>query len=67
MLDLMSSWVSHLPPEVTYTKVVGHGMNAAELARNPCLDSWWVRDLNKDPDSWAAADNSYDAVVCCVR
>jgi hypothetical protein len=52
---------------VTYTKVVGHGMNAAELARNPCLDSWWVRDLNKDPDSWAAADNSYNAVVCCVR
>jgi hypothetical protein len=67
VLDIMSSWVSHLPPEVTYGKVVGHGMNAAELAKNPRLDSHWVRDLNKDPDTWAAADNSYDAVVCCVR
>ena len=30
VLDLMSSWVSHLPPERKYSKVVGHGMNAAE-------------------------------------
>ena len=30
VLDLMSSWVSHLPPERRYSKVVGHGMNAAE-------------------------------------
>ena len=33
----MSSWVSHLPPEVAYGQVVGLGMNAAELARNPRL------------------------------
>ena len=32
MLDLMSSWVSHLPPERRYDEVVGHGMNAHELA-----------------------------------
>ena len=25
VLDLMSSWVSHLPPEVTYRRVVGLG------------------------------------------
>ncbi len=30
VLDLMSSWVSHLPPERDYSRVVGHGMNAAE-------------------------------------
>lgn len=33
VLDLMSSWVSHLPPEKPYKKVVGHGMNAAEVRR----------------------------------
>ncbi|KXZ53254.1 hypothetical protein GPECTOR_7g1148 [Gonium pectorale] len=66
VLDLCSSWVSHLPPEVAYGKVVGHGMNAAELARNPRLDSFFVRNLNREPDGWAAADSSFDAVLCCV-
>jgi hypothetical protein len=42
-------------------------MNAAELARNPRLDSFFVRNLNTSPDGWAAADQSFDAVVCCVR
>src|SRR5439155_461961 len=37
VLDLMSSWVSHLPPEVAYRKVVGLGMNRDELAANPRL------------------------------
>ena len=32
ILDLMSSWVSHLPPDVTYSRVVGVGMNEVELA-----------------------------------
>ena len=32
VLDLMSSWVSHLPDEVGYASVTGHGLNAAELA-----------------------------------
>lgn len=31
VLDLMSSWVSHLPQDVSYNRVVGHGMNAAEV------------------------------------
>ncbi len=42
-------------------------MNPAELARNPRLTDFFVRDLNADPDGWAAADASFDAVVCCVR
>jgi len=67
VLDLMSSWVSHLPPEVKYGKVVGHGLNAAELARNKRLDSFFVRDLNSEPDGWSLADGSFDAVICCVR
>ena len=35
ILDLMSSWVSHLPPEIAYRRVVGLGMNEAELRANP--------------------------------
>ena len=34
ILDLMSSWVSHLPEEIAYDSVVGHGMNEEELAAN---------------------------------
>jgi len=42
VLDLMSSWVSHLPPEVAYGRVVGLGMNEEELRRNERLDSYVV-------------------------
>ncbi|EFJ42486.1 hypothetical protein VOLCADRAFT_66880, partial [Volvox carteri f. nagariensis] len=66
VLDLCSSWVSHLPPEVYYSKVVGHGMNPSELARNPRLTAAFVRDLNKEPEGWPLEDRSLDAVVCCV-
>ena len=48
-LDLMSSWVSHFPPEATYGHVTGHGMNAEELAANKRLDEWFVQDLNANP------------------
>ena len=50
ILDLMSSWVSHLPPEVSYSRVVGLGMNEEELARNPRLDEYVVQNLNRNPD-----------------
>lgn len=49
VLDLMSSWVSHLPPEPRPGRVVGLGMNAEELAANPALDEALVHDLNADP------------------
>ena len=48
LLDLMSSWVSHLPPEIEYAEVIGHGMNATELAANPRLTRWFVQNLNRD-------------------
>ncbi len=47
VLDLMSSWVSHLPEEGSYATVIGHGLNAAELAANPRLDRHWVQNLNQ--------------------
>ena len=65
VLDLMSSWVSHLPDDVDYAEVIGHGMNAEELAANPRLARWFVQDLNRDvalpfDEQW------FDAALCCV-
>jgi SAM-dependent methyltransferase len=65
VLDLMSSWVSHLPAEIAYERVHGLGMNAAELAANPRLDGFTVQDLNASP-ALAFADASFDAVLCAV-
>ena len=47
ILDLMSSWVSHLPSNFSYKKVIGHGMNEAELSSNERLDRFFVQNLNK--------------------
>src|SRR6201982_1099015 len=47
LLDLMSSWISHLPPEIDYAEVIGHGMNAAELAAHPRFNRWFVPHLNR--------------------
>ena len=65
VLDLMGSWVSHLPEEARYAEVVGHGMNAAELAANPRYDRWFVQDLNRDP-ALPLDDASVDAAGICV-
>jgi Methyltransferase domain len=65
ILDLMSSWVSHLPPEAMYSRVVGIGLNADELAENPFLDEWRVQNLNCDPRLPFDA-GEFDAAVICV-
>ena len=65
LLDLMSSWVSHLPPEIEYTEVIGHGMNAAELAANPQLSRWFIQNLNCNTQL-PLADKSVDAAMICV-
>ncbi|KAF8408337.1 hypothetical protein HHK36_007486 [Tetracentron sinense] len=65
ILDLMSSWVSHLPKEVVYKRVVGHGLNAQELAKNPRLDYFFVKDLNQDQET-ELESGSLDAVLCTV-
>ena len=38
ILDLMSSWRSHLPRDMEMQSVVGLGLNAVEMAENPQLD-----------------------------
>jgi SAM-dependent methyltransferase len=65
ILDLMSSWVSHLPDQVSYASVVGHGMNPRELAANPRLARWFVQDLNARPVLPLEAA-TFDAACLCV-
>ena len=62
LLDLMSSWVSHLPPEISYAEVIGHGLNGEELAANPRLHRHWVQDLNRD-QALPLASASLDAAL----
>ena len=62
VLDLMSSWVSHLPEDLSYQEVIGHGLNAEELAANPRLDRHWVQNLNTD-QSLPLADDSVDVAL----
>ena len=50
LLDLMASWRSHLPKRLPRKRVVGLGMNEAEMSDNPDLDAWVVHDLNENPE-----------------
>lgn len=63
VLDLMGSWVSHLPE--TDLEVVGHGLNADELAANERYDDWFVQNLNAE-QALPFEDGSFDAVLCAV-
>lgn len=63
VLDLCSSWTSHLAriPE----RLVVLGMNAVELEDNPQAHEWVVHDLNRDP-ALPFADSSFDGAMCTV-
>lgn len=63
VLDLMSSWVSHL--RTAPAELVVLGMNAAELAANPMATERVRHDLNADP-TLPFGDARFDAVLCCV-
>jgi SAM-dependent methyltransferase len=65
ILDLMSSWVSHLPPEVSYRRVVGLGMNREELSANPRLTDRVLHNLNQNP-ILPFMDAEFDAAAICV-
>jgi len=65
ILDLMSSWVSHLPNDIEFAHVEGHGMNAEELAKNSQLDHYFIQDLNQNP-KLPLSDQDFDAVLICV-
>lgn len=61
VLDICSSWISHLPPDLKLGRVAGLGMNAEELAGNERLTESVVRDLNLDP-TLPYEDESFDFV-----
>ena len=65
ILDMMSSWVSHLPTDRDFAHVEGHGLNAEELARNPQLNHYFVQNLNINPQL-PCLDQEFDAVINCV-
>lgn len=65
VLDLMSSWVSHLPASLPTREVIGHGMNATELDANSRLDRWFIQNLNRNC-VLPLPDGTIDAVLCCV-
>ena len=65
ILDLMSSWVSHLPKEMAFEWVEGHGLNDEELARNPRLDRFFIQNLNEN-QTLPLDDRSFDAVLITV-
>ncbi|HBB35229.1 MAG TPA: SAM-dependent methyltransferase [Cyanobacteria bacterium UBA8803] len=65
IFDMMSSHVSHLPEEIDFAHVEGHGMNQEELSRNPRLNHYFVQDLNQNP-KLPLKDREFDAVLNCV-
>ncbi|NER03915.1 MAG: SAM-dependent methyltransferase, partial [Okeania sp. SIO3C4] len=65
ILDMMSSWVSHLPQDMEFAHVEGHGMNEEELAKNRQLNHYFIQNLNKDL-KLPFPDKDFDAVLNCV-
>ncbi len=65
LLDLMSSWRSHLPEGFRAGDVVGLGLNAEEMADNPRLASHVVHDVNGDP-RLPFGDDAFDGAMCAV-
>lgn len=49
ILDLMSSYASHLPEDAGFRAVIGLGMNRQELSANPQLTGGLIHDLNARP------------------
>jgi len=65
LLDLMSSWVSHLPPDRQYSRVAGVGMNRDELKANARLTEYAMQNLNETPQL-TFLDNQFDGAAICV-
>lgn len=65
ILDLMSSYASHLPAQLAYARVVGLGMNLRELEENQQLSERHVHNLNSQP-VMPFADRSFDACILAV-
>ncbi|KAH8954410.1 hypothetical protein BDL97_08G077900 [Sphagnum fallax] len=65
ILDMCSSWISHYPKGYKQEKIVGMGLNADELKRNPVLTEYVVQDLNTNP-VLPFQDNTFDVITNVV-
>lgn len=65
LLDLMSSWRSHLPPVLAPAAVTGLGLNRAEMEDNPALTEAVVHDVNREP-RLPFADARFDGAMLTV-
>jgi len=65
ILDLMSSWDSHIPDSLKPSKVIGLGLNENELMRNISLDEYILHDLNRNP-ILPFEDDTFDVVLNTV-
>jgi Methyltransferase domain len=63
VLDLCSSWTSHIDTKVNLPRVAGLGMNEMELKANPSLTEYVVRDLNENP-RLPYEDETFSVVLC---
>jgi SAM-dependent methyltransferase len=65
LLDLMSSYRSHMPPELEWTRLAGLGMNDTELRENDQLTDYAVTDINTDAQL-PYGDEEFDGAVVTV-
>jgi SAM-dependent methyltransferase len=65
VLDLMSSWKSHMPEELRWKRLCGLGMNEDELRANEQLTEYLVHDLNRKP-AMPFGDSEFDGAVVTV-
>jgi hypothetical protein len=65
VLDLMSSWRSHVPESIQLESLVGLGLNKEEMENNPHLTDHVLHDLNVAP-KLPFDDKAFDAVICTV-
>ena len=65
VLDLMSSWQSHVPTNVQLKSLTGLGLNMDELKRNRQLTNITVQDLNVNK-TLPYPNDTYDAVLNTV-
>lgn len=65
VLDLMSSWRSHIPESLELRSLAGLGMNAEEMSDNPQLTDHLIHDINTSP-RLPFEDRSFDGVICTV-
>jgi SAM-dependent methyltransferase len=65
LLDLMSSYKTHLPPDYERGRMFGLGLNKVEMQSNNQLDEFIIHDLNQNP-LLPYPDATFDAVLNTV-